>query len=85
MISYRKVADLTVVPATTAYEVRRSDGQRARYPRTTIGYVRRSQDGPGWAYALDLGGPWTRVPHSTRHQAADHLLSACSPMAAWLL
>lgn len=68
-ITYKRIA--------RGYEVYRSG--------EFIGYVRRSQDGPGWAYALDPQDHWTRVPHSTRHQVTDHLLSAWSPMASWLV
>jgi hypothetical protein len=75
-VSYRKMADLTVIPAMIYYEVTR-DGD-------VIGYVRPSRNGPGWAYTLDLDSAWTWVQHSSRKIAADHLLSAYRPMASWL-
>jgi hypothetical protein len=85
-IYYRRTADL----AETGYEVRLRDKDEL------VGHVRPSKSQPGgWAYqvsgdpafapkGLDQAGWWVAVS-GTRKDAADHLLSAYSPSAHFLV
>lgn len=75
-IYYRKTADL----AETGYEVRMRAGDEL------VGRVRPSKSqSESWAYQLDNGEPGWVTLYGTRKDAADHLLSAYSPSAAWLV
>lgn len=56
-----------------------------KYDNKPVGWVTRAEHGKGWVYLVagNEGREWVGF-YETRADAADHLLSAWSPSAAWL-
>lgn len=54
-----------------------------RYDGTTVGEV-RSITPTSWEYRLESEIQWSLGTYETRKGAADNLISANRPMAAWL-